>query len=63
MVGAEGPGGVVLEVDKAGILVACGSGAMRITELQRAGAKRMGAQAFLAGCPLHPGDRFNSADT
>ena len=63
VMGAEGPGGIVLEVEKTGILVACNRGALRITELQRAGAKRMGAQAFLAGCPLSPGDRFDSPAT
>jgi methionyl-tRNA formyltransferase len=41
--------------------VACGSGALRILELQRAGAKRLAADDFLRGFPLSPGDRFDAA--
>jgi methionyl-tRNA formyltransferase len=41
-----------------GIVVACGSGALRILELQRAGGKRIGAEAFLAGFKLAAGARF-----
>jgi methionyl-tRNA formyltransferase len=41
-----------------GIVVACGNGALRILELQRAGGKRIGAEAFLAGFKLAAGARF-----
>ena len=41
-----------------GIVVACGSGGLRIIELQRAGGKRIGAEAFLAGFKLAAGARF-----
>jgi methionyl-tRNA formyltransferase len=41
-----------------GIVVACGSGGLRILELQRAGGKRIGAEAFLAGFKLAAGARF-----
>ncbi|MBT9613146.1 MAG: methionyl-tRNA formyltransferase [Burkholderiales bacterium] len=57
---AEGEPGTVLATDKAGIVVACGQGALRITELQRAGGKRLAAAQFLAGGEIKPGDRFLS---
>lgn len=44
-----------------GILVGCGAGALRITELQKPGGKRLSARDFLAGTPLRPGDRFDMA--
>ena len=51
--------GEVLQVGSQGLLVACGEGALLIQELQRQGKKRMSAQAFLCGCRLCPGDRFD----
>ncbi len=36
------------------LTVACGSGAMRIVELQRAGGKPMAAEEFLRGTPIAP---------
>lgn len=51
----SGRPGQVLEVSPAGILVACGQGALLLTELQQAGGRRLDAQAFLAGRPLAPG--------
>ena len=48
--------GTVLAVDVAGVSVACGEGALRLTELQRAGGKRLGAADFVRGMPsLVPG--------
>ena len=41
-----------------GLVVACGEGSLRITELQKAGGKRMDAAAFLAGNPLATGERL-----
>lgn len=57
---ADGKGqpGEILAADKAGLTVACGMEALRITELQKAGGKRMDAAAFQAGNPLQAGDRF-----
>lgn len=52
------PGEVVNTSD--GILVACGAGALRITEVQKPGGKRLQARDFLAGNPLKPGDRFSA---
>jgi methionyl-tRNA formyltransferase len=51
---AEGPGrpGEVLDD---GLTVACGSGAVRLTELQRAGKKPMQAEDFLRGFPMPRG--------
>ena len=53
--GGAGQPGEVLAADAAGVLVACGDGALRVTELQCAGGKRLPAAAFLAGCPLPVG--------
>jgi len=56
--GVAGEPGTVLAVDATGIVAACGREALRITELQRAGGKRLPAQAFLCGCRLEPGLRL-----
>lgn len=48
--------GTVLQADAAGIVVATGDGALCLLELQRAGGKRLTAQPFLAGAPIHPGE-------
>lgn len=53
--------GSILTADAAGILVACGSGALRLSELQKPGGKRLAAREFLAGFPLAPGARFAAA--
>ena len=41
-----------------GIVVACGEGGLVLTELQRAGGKRLGARDFLRGHAIATGDRF-----
>ena len=51
--GSGAPGAVL--PGEAELLVACGDGALAITELQPAGGKRMPAAAFLAGRALPPG--------
>ena len=51
--------GQVLAVERAGITVACGAGALCITELQKAGGKRLSAAQFLAGHALQVGDQFD----
>ena len=48
------PGELII-ADRRGIVVACGSGALCITELQKAGGKRLQAAQFLAGHPLAAG--------
>jgi methionyl-tRNA formyltransferase len=50
--------GQIVSADKNGITVACGTGALRILELQREGGKRLTAGPFLAGCPLPSGQHF-----
>jgi len=50
----SGPPGRI-EATAGGILVGCGSGALLIQELQRAGGKRMLAADFLRGVELAPG--------
>lgn len=55
---AEAAPGEVLAVDRAGLHVACGTGVVRIAEVQAAGGKRMPAQAYAAGKPFAPGERL-----
>ena len=62
-VGGQGEPGEVLAVDDAGVLVACGEGALRLTELQRAGGKRLPAKAFLQARPIAAGMRFGPPET
>lgn len=50
--------GTVLTADNNGIVVACGNGALCITELQRAGAKRLNSKQFLAGMEITSGERW-----
>ena len=61
--GGGAPGtvpGTVLCVDDGGIAVACGADALRLTELQRAGGKRVTAAQFLRGRALAAGLVFES---
>jgi methionyl-tRNA formyltransferase len=53
-----GAAGELLRADADQLVVACGSGALALQELQPAGGRRMTAVAFLAGHPLLPGARF-----
>ncbi len=53
-----GTAGEVLRADADQLVVACGSGALALREVQPAGSKRMSAAAFLAGRPRSPGSRF-----
>jgi methionyl-tRNA formyltransferase len=55
------PPGVVLAAGAHGIDVRCGEGTLRITQLQRAGGKRLGAAEFLRGFPVQPGAQFGAA--
>ncbi len=57
----EGVPGTVLTAGRDGIVVACGRGALCVTELQQAGGKRLPVGQFLAGHPLTAGDLFESA--
>lgn len=54
----EGAPGTVLAADNDGIVIASAHGALRLTELQRAGAKRLTVAQFLAGMTIAPGERW-----
>jgi methionyl-tRNA formyltransferase len=47
--------GTVLSADDQGVCVACGQDVLCVTQLQRAGAKRLSAAEFLRGFALKPG--------
>ena len=53
-VAAAGRPGQILAADGAGIVVACGEGALRLTELQKPGGRRLASADFLRGSPLIP---------
>jgi len=55
---AIGVPGSVCSAPAGQLVVACGSGAVSITELQRAGGKRMAIAQFLTGFSIAPGARF-----
>jgi len=55
------PPGTLLAAYPTTMVVACGTGALRIAELQPAGGKRMAAAAFVAGRRIVPGARFEAA--
>lgn len=54
----EAPGTVISASPKEGLIVKCGEGAVKITELQASGGKRMSAKDFLNGRRLEKGQRF-----
>lgn len=60
-VAGQGEIGQILAVDRSSIVIACGAGALAVSELQKAGGKRLPVQQFLAGNPLKVGDRFDIA--
>jgi methionyl-tRNA formyltransferase len=55
-----GPAGEIISADGNGLLVACGRGALRVRELQRAGGRRLSAASFLDGYPLAAGATFDA---
>jgi methionyl-tRNA formyltransferase len=54
----KGPPGRVLHAEAGQLVVACGSGALALQEIQPAGSKRMPVAAFLTGRALSPGTAF-----
>jgi len=52
--------GEILHVGPRDLCVACGEGALVVTELQRSGGKRLPAAEFLRGFPLSAGERFQA---
>lgn len=55
---ATGSPGELLSADPSGVTVACGEGALTLTELQKPGGKRLVAGLFLQGFPMTIGQRF-----
>ncbi len=55
------PAGEVLALPGEGLVVACGSGAIALLELQREGRKRVQAAAFCAGTDIQVGSRWGEA--
>jgi methionyl-tRNA formyltransferase len=53
----QGTAGTVLTLEKNGIIVACGRGALCLEVLQRPSAKALPAAQFMQGFALQPGDR------
>jgi methionyl-tRNA formyltransferase len=51
--------GTIVDVGSDGVVVACGTGALRLTQLQKPGGKRLPAREFLAGAPLDRGQRLS----
>ncbi len=52
--------GTVLAAGAEGVVVACGVGALCLTQLQRPGGRRLAARDFLAGTPVAPGQRWTT---
>lgn len=50
--------GTLLECEGGGIVIACGTGALRLSEIQPEGRRRMTTAEFLAGHPLPAGFQF-----
>ncbi len=57
-VAGRGAPGTVLTADPAGVVMACGEGALRLEVLQAPGGKRLSAADFLRGHPLPVGAVF-----
>jgi methionyl-tRNA formyltransferase len=57
----DAPAGTIVAAGKDGIAVACGSGTLRLLEVQPANGRRMAASAFAAGHGVVPGSRFGPA--
>lgn len=56
----QGRPGEVLRIDACGPVVACGEGALCLTELQKPGGRRLAAREFLAGHTVVPGMVFGT---
>ena len=58
-VDAQLPAGAVVAVSPAAVDVRCGQGLLRLTQLQRAGGKRLAVADFLRGFDMRPGMTFD----
>jgi methionyl-tRNA formyltransferase len=61
LAGLAGKPGEVLHIDGDGIVVGCGSGALRLEEIQRPGGRRLPARELLRGVSIAVGDRLGAA--
>ena len=60
VVSGNGRPGEIIDCDKKrGITAACGEGALELIEVQAAGGKRMGADAFVRGNAVKTGDMLS----
>jgi len=55
---AQAPAGAIIAVSPAAVDVRCGQGVLRVTQLQRAGGKRLAVADFLRGFDMKPGMTF-----
>ena len=58
-VAGEGTPGSLLAISDGELRLACGHGALAVTEVQKAGSKRLPVTAFLAGNPMQVGDKLD----
>jgi methionyl-tRNA formyltransferase len=56
----QGEAGMVLDVNKQGIVVACGQGALCLEVLQKPNGKSLPASQFVQGFTVNVGDRFTA---
>jgi methionyl-tRNA formyltransferase len=59
-VAGSGAPGEVLSAGAAGLVVACGEGALALTQLQRPGGRRLGVREFLAACSVAVGEQLSA---
>ena len=60
--GSGKPGEVITADPKAGLVIACGRGAVKILEVQAPGGKRMRAEDFLRGHAIAVGTDLNEGN-
>ncbi len=56
----EGRPGEIIAANEDGLVIACGEGALCVTELQRAGGKRLPVKDFIVGGAILVGMQFNT---
>ena len=60
LLAAQGEPGVVVDVRQGCPVVACGTGGLVLTVVQRPGSRRMSTPDFVKGRPMPPGTRLGS---
>lgn len=56
----EGEAGVITAKDSVSFTVSCGKDALRVTEIQLEGKRRMSVKDFMLGCKLEPGEKLGN---